>query len=251
MKYLKFWLIALLCSSATLSQAQITYKVLKVSEGVKANGKSVKVYDEISENAKIELPNDKAVCKIHNKQTYYVKKNGKLKDVKEKSKDYNMIGTKAIIGKSQDVVALFNQNLVIIDEMKQFIPLTIYKLNFAIDASEKVLYLSDGKDINYILPANAQNEIILGKDMKGLNGKTLELRYQNEDSYDVLGNVTLQWVFLPTDEIKDEIGALLESLKKEKLNRTETLQKIRNHIGEYGYIDAQHLEAWLKKTFQF
>lgn len=121
----------------------------------------------------------------------------------------------------------------------------VYRYNYnEVDYSKRVTHSGDTLIFN-------RNSLytINGKVINPEEAGKVEIYYFNTRT-SPLKITTLLPVFLPEDQLKKELGAMLSILKNENLSREGLLNQLYEHVvGVYGPTNRKMLEEWIDRNF--
>jgi hypothetical protein len=261
-------LILILLILTFKTQAQNTYTILKAEpkDGIRANGKVVKIGEKIKANAQIALPNSSAFLRVFNgRESTTVKNSGLLSANISKPRSMSntvVAATKAVIANKADLTALLRtKSLLIIDSMHIPIPAALYVLPVFEGEPEGnfffITYQYQGENVNKLLRNAENNSFVLDEDIFSIVGnkinpeeaQDIELRYAHNAESDEKIAQNLSLVFLHTTEIKEEIQAFISTSTEQDQEKllTEILRYLHQY---YGKPERAHLRNWLRVNFE-
>lgn len=269
MKYTSIVVCGLLCLLSSLpTVAQTNYLVLKVKplDQVKANRMVVKAGDRLKPNANIVLPHKGAQMFLRTSDCFYtVSKDGVLKAVLGECRSTQPSGIKrGLINSLKELQELMSTpKFLVIDTFQLSIPLTVLRLKAyknGVQSGFMFLEVSSSQCPNgmCLIPVEVgeSNSFLLHEGMLKANGKPIDLKtiqkiefkYAESDTKDFT-IAMLDAIFLKTADLREEVKALLESIKD--LPTEQKAEQVQTYLSlAYGgTIDFLHLKQWLAKNF--
>jgi len=255
--------ILLLIITALHSQAQ-TYTVLKVlpKDKAQANGENIAIGAKLNASDNIAFTDKEAFLRVFDgKDTYTINQAGKLNKVlNQKQALMSAYGSRAVIVNLQDLQDLLQMpKFVVIDTFKQRVPMRFFRLEKWTSKPESkfcfIEYTYKGEQISKFLKVGEKNSFVIDRSLYIVDGKAINPSEATDlvfkyaiNSEKVQEIAEMDIVMLRTEDIKDEIKAMLDHLKKDKTKEGDIIPVLKGYFKEnYGNIDADHLKEWLAK----